>query len=122
MKVKDFFNLFKHTDFTMNVHDDENHKKVVPVKFKLEHFGSGSYPLSYFTDTFVFEIITEVECKLVSRITEFKSLSDISDEVLEMELSEVVSMRTGAYMSTSSSGNKYFGNTFGFRLKVRHIF
>lgn len=121
MKVKDFFNLFKHTDFTMNVRDDENHKKVVPVKFKLEHFGSGSYPMSYFKDTFVFEIITEVESKLVSHTAEFKSLSDITDEVLEMELLEVVSMRTGAYISTSSSGNKYFGNSFGLKLKIENV-
>ena len=118
MIVKEYLDLMIDTTFEIDAPDDQTKNKKTSLKLRLEDFGKASYPGSYYADTFNFNIVENVDGKTLTTVKQYKDYASIPVEMLHMQLMAVISMNCGAYISTSSSGNKYFGNNFGFTFRV----
>jgi hypothetical protein len=116
--VKEFLDLMIDTTFEVDAPDDQTKNKKTSLRLRLEDFGKASYPGSYYVDTFNFNVVETVDGKTLTSVQHFKDYASIPIEMLNMQMMAVVSMTCKAYTSTSSVGNKYFGNNFGFVFKV----
>lgn len=118
MIVKEYLDLMIDTTFEIDAPDDQTKNKKTSLKLRLEDFGKASYSGSYYADTFNFNIVENVDGKTLTTVKQYKDYASIPVEMLHMQMMAVVSMTCNAYTSTSSVGNKYFGNNFGFVFKV----
>lgn len=118
MKVKDLFNILENTNFCYKVLLDINSKTWDLRETQLSWFGRNSWG-NWHHDSFVFEIIREIDGKVYTAKKSFDTYTRIEAKILDYELVDVVKIELAGYASKATSGNTYFGNTCSMLLKVK---
>lgn len=112
MKVKELLKVLKKTRFSHLYRKEDG--TLGRHAALLGTFGGDSYG-RFSQETFIFNFNDNGQYKQLV----FPSYSQISEDVLEMEIIEIEEVRLASYANTSSSGTVYIGNSDRMIFKVK---
>jgi hypothetical protein len=111
MKVKEFLNLLKETDFVCFANGFDGGINKQDQKFDLQSFGWCGFGCSY-ANSFVFNIIQKDG---LSKMVSFNSLNQIDNLTLELNIIKINKLHLSANLRTP---NNYFNNSSSLEMTV----